>query len=406
MGQFANEMEALETRRLLSAAIQVRDGTLIVMGTPRGDEIVVSNIHADGAIPVDEGKPIFVTINGRERKLDGSKIRRVRVIAGGGGDRVVMSETVNELVKVAQGLPATILGGEGNDTITGGSAADSISGGAGCDLIDGDGGNDTLDGDGNSDSLMGNVGKDLLRGGTGDDRFTMDEEDKADGGADVDFFYRGQIDGYNPDSDVNTTNMEGFLEHNVPAPSIHYRKGVLVVEGTRRADLINVTFDPLTKDTVTFYISGRVVRHVPLAGVKTIRIEGGDGDDSIAIEPESGDNLAYFETAPMDFPLQLIGGNGNDTIVGGFGGDLLMGGAGNDVLAGSEGNDSIYGGDGNDTLRGNAGDDTVNGEGGTDQIAGGAGADTFQAPIDMDAERTDFDPGTDKTELAPGWTIN
>ena len=409
-------IEGLEDRRLLSASILVKDGTLIVRGTPRADDIVVSTLHADGGIPVISGSsgnagqsPLFVRINGRERILDASKIRRVRVEAGAGDDNVVMtkSEVIagfgDTITLIVQPLPSTILGGDGNDTLVGGAVADYISGGAGHDSINGENGNDTLDGDGNADTLAGDNGNDLLRGGTGDDRFTMDENDKADGGDGTDFFYRtSETSIIDPESDTNAAHMEGFFESNNPAPSIQFRKGVIVVEGTRRSDLINVRFDSNTNKFVTFYVSGRVVSHVPLAGVKAIRIEGGDGDDQLSIGPESTKDLLFIpEIGPMTFPLQLFGQNGNDTLIGALGNDLLEGGAGNDVLAGSEGNDTLYGGAGNDTLRGNDGNDTVIGNAGTDQITGGEGADLFQSPTDLNSERTDFDSATDKNEIVP-----
>lgn len=352
-------IEALENRRLLSASILVKDGTLIVRGTPRADEIVVSGLGAiDGNVP-NAVPPLLVTINGRQRTIDATKIRRVRVEAGAGDDSVIMTHTNSMLAvqDVQQFLPATILGGEGNDTLIGGEAADSISGGAGCDSLVGGNGNDTLDGDGNSDSLIGSAGKDLLRGGAGDDRFTMDENDRADGGDGTDFFYRDSVTGIiNPSNPAGAANMEGFLESATPAPAIRFQKGYLIAEGTRRSDFITLNYDSNTTDSVEIGINGRVVSHIPLGGVKAIRIEGGDGDDRIEVGPESTVNAAYIpEIKPMHFPLQLAGGNGNDTLIGALGNDLLSGGAGNDELAGSEGDDTLIGGKGDDTLRGNAG---------------------------------------------------
>jgi Ca2+-binding RTX toxin-like protein len=362
-----NMIEALEDRRLLSASILVRDGTLIVRGTRRADEIVVQGMPLpqqviSGLGPVHTTAsaipPFLVTINGRQRTINGN-IRRVRVEAGAGDDSVKLSgsNTTLDFLDVKLSLPATLLGGDGNDTLVGGEAADSISGGAGCDSLDGGNGNDTLDGNANSDTLIGSSGKDLLRGGAGDDRFTMDEDDRADGGDDTDFFFRDSATGImNPSNSAGTANMEGFLESATPAPAIRFQKGFLIAEGTRRSDFITLNYDSNTTDSVQIGVNGRVVSHIPLGGVKAIRIEGGDGDDRIEVGPESTVNAAFIpEIKPMHFPLQLAGGNGNDTLIGALGNDLLSRGAGNDELAGSDGDDTLIGGKGEDTLRGNTG---------------------------------------------------
>ena len=95
-----------------------------------------------------------------------------------------------------EGLPATIVGTDGNDTLRGtpgndvivalkghdtidglggndiicaGSGADTISGGDGHDVLLGNGGRDTITGDGGNDVLFGGKGKDNLQGGIGND---------------------------------------------------------------------------------------------------------------------------------------------------------------------------------------------------------------------------------------------
>src|ERR1700704_415438 len=117
-------IEGLEDRRLLSASISVIDGTLIVRGTQRSDHIVVSEHRVDGSIPQD-GPALFVRINGRERRLESSKIKRVLVEAGNGDDHVEMTDDpfftgvrVAQVI-IEQTLPATLLGGRGNDTLIG-----------------------------------------------------------------------------------------------------------------------------------------------------------------------------------------------------------------------------------------------------------------------------------------------
>ena len=47
MGRSSHLIENLEHRRLLSASILVKDGTLIFHGTPRSDQIIVSDRDAN-----------------------------------------------------------------------------------------------------------------------------------------------------------------------------------------------------------------------------------------------------------------------------------------------------------------------------------------------------------------------
>src|SRR4051812_48780945 len=121
-------LEPLESRQLLSASIGVHDGTLIVRGTRRADNIVVNELppqpFRDPTLP----DALYVTINGRTRRLDAAGIRNVRVEAGAGDDWVQMSKdpffTTFSLAVVThqQTRPATILGGDGDDTLIGGEA--------------------------------------------------------------------------------------------------------------------------------------------------------------------------------------------------------------------------------------------------------------------------------------------
>ncbi|MEM6408783.1 MAG: calcium-binding protein, partial [Pseudomonadota bacterium] len=84
--------------------------------------------------------------------------------------------------------------------------------------------------------------------------------------------------------------------------------------------------------------------------------------------------------------IEIVAGNGNDTVDGGSGEDTIDGGAGddvidgwggNDVLTGGAGNDYLFGDTGDDTLSGGTGNDTLLGTWGNDSMSGGDDADTF-----------------------------
>ena len=82
-------------------------------------------------------------------------------------------------VPTCEGVPATIVGTEGNDRINGTpgddvivglGGRDRIAGGAGNDLICGYGGHDTVSGGPGADRLFGGGGRDHIMGNKGRDR--------------------------------------------------------------------------------------------------------------------------------------------------------------------------------------------------------------------------------------------
>ena len=124
------------------------------------------------------------------------------------------------------------------------------------------------------------------------------------------------------------------------------------------------------------FANGEAIDDATVINTNLIRVNGGDGSDTIALDETNG-------TLPA---AHLLGGDGNDTLTGGSGGDLLSGGAGNDFVAGGAGNDTLIGGDGNDFVDGDqgsdfgllgAGDDVFRWDqgDGSDRVEGGSGSD-------------------------------
>jgi RTX calcium-binding nonapeptide repeat (4 copies) len=143
----------------------------------------------------------------------------------------------------------------------------------------------------------------------------------------------------------------------------------------------------------------------PAAGVSSIFVNAGDGDDSIALDSVSLD--ATLEGG--DGNDRLVGGGGQDTLDGGAGDDTLQGGGGADRLDGGDGNDSLNGGDGNDVIKGAAGDDQLSGDDGDDILDGSDGFDTLDggAGDDIllggnDADELTGGPGADQLFGGPG----
>lgn len=110
--------------------------------------------------------------------------------------------------------------------------------------------------------------------------------------------------------------------------------------------------------------------------IKHIVINGGPGDNRIDL---SDVNEETFPNLVNDFhpPVEINGGDGNDTMKGSAYRDLMSGDAGNDKQYGGKGKDSLYGGDGDDTQMGEDGNDYQDGGDGNDIQDGGDGVDSL-----------------------------
>jgi Ca2+-binding RTX toxin-like protein len=115
----------------------------------------------------------------------------------------------------------------------------------------------------------------------------------------------------------------------------------------------------------------------PGAGIKTITVDAGDRDDTIALDAA---------TIPGTITEDLDGGAADDTVTGANTPGTLRGGTGNDrvigrgTVDGGAGNDVLTGSPLADNLRGSSGRDTLDGGFGADDIAGGGSTDTLIYP--------------------------
>jgi FtsP/CotA-like multicopper oxidase with cupredoxin domain len=94
------------------------------------------------------------------------------VIQGGGGNDVIVGRGGNDV----------ICGGAGNDRLFGNKGRDTLLGGTGKDVLKGGQGDDRLFGNTGRDTLLGGTGKDVLKGAQGNDRlFGQENNDAMDG---------------------------------------------------------------------------------------------------------------------------------------------------------------------------------------------------------------------------------
>jgi Ca2+-binding RTX toxin-like protein len=146
--------------------------------------------------------------------------------------------------------------------------------------------------------------------------------------------------------------------------------GTLLVAGTRRADDIHLSLNAGDATRLDVVINGGTPVTFDLAELTAgIRIEGGNGGDTLGVDPA------------VSIGAVLIGGNGKDVLSGGAGDDRLEGGNGIDHLTGGAGRDALLGGNGADVLNGGDDDDHLDGGRAKDRVTGGPGTDVFNGDV-------------------------
>ncbi|WP_304665236.1 calcium-binding protein [Massilia sp. erpn] len=299
-----------------------------------------------------------------------------RVYAGGGDDGFSMGAG-NDWVHGEDGNDR-LLGQDGSDTLYGDAGKDTLFGGAGDDSLFGGDGNDQLLGEDGNDTLDGGAGNDLLMGGAGNDTFVF----QSGSGQDT-----VNASGYTPGHiwtlkflDIPSTGLTGLYKSDTNL-IIAYGNGDQITVGSHFSGSEANRFefsDGKIYSLQELYLAYplRLSQAADTANVQkySVQILAGDGDDSVSTF--EGNDTVYGE-------------DGNDILSGGDGNDWLDGGTGNDQVKGGAGNDTLLGGLDNDTLQGDAGDDLIIGGAGNDVLRGGTGNDTFHGGTGNDTIEAD-----------------
>lgn len=178
-------------------------------------------------------------------------------------------------------------------------------------------------------------------------------------------------------ADIITSDLSKIFVAAVPppppppvAPPVYLSThGTLVIEGTRKADIVELA---VSGSKIVTMLNGQAFGS-RLSRVRAISIMTGLGNDTITLD------------SSIAVSANISAGGGNDTV---------QGGSGNDTINGEDGRDNLNGGRGADFVDGGAGDDTVAGGKGVDQIFGNVGDDVFRL-TDDDSELFDFNPVDD-----------
>jgi Ca2+-binding RTX toxin-like protein len=293
----------------------------------------------------------------------------------------------------------TIYGLGGHDVInasqvTAGAMQFHVDGGVGNDRITGSQSSDILVGDSGNDTIIGEDGKDTAFLGAGNDLFVWssgDGSDVVEGEADIDTLRfngsgSGEIITVTPNVGRTLLTRNGAIvldlddverlqvralggadsiwlddltgtDVKLVAIDLAAKAGGSIADG--KIDYVRV-IGGAGDDTIGVALSGARIVTTGLAA--TASIAHADATDILVIDGGSGnDAIKASSLAAGKMSLQLLGGDGDDTVTGSAGNDRVRGGAGNDVAFLGAGNDFYIWspGDGNATINGQGGTDTL-----------------------------------------------
>ncbi|MBS2021131.1 MAG: hypothetical protein JST92_01885 [Deltaproteobacteria bacterium] len=298
-----------------------------------------------------------------------------------------------------------IYGGAGNDTLTGGSGDDVLYGGDGNDKLSGGGGSDVLFGEDGDDTLIA-----FASSSTGSTYFGGNGVDTIDYSArthDLTLVMDATLTGDYPAGTIAGTwsGEGGGAEHDRIGADIENLiagSGDDKITGNALGNVLNGgpgddTFYAVTAIANDTYIGG--------PGIDTVSYAARTAAVRLAIDnlADSGDQAQGEKDTIRGDIENLIGGDGDDTLIGNSGPNRLEGGPGDDTIYGLDGDDVLVGGPGDDRLFGGNGDDTflyvsASGGEGNDVIDCGAGAnDTIDFSVRTVAVRVDLRAGSTST---------
>ena len=270
--------------------------------------------------------------------------------------------------ETCNGLPATIIGTDGND---------HRDGTPGKDVFLMKGGDNTVSGLGGDDTACMGTGDDTFTGGPGDDTFVAepfadgrddffgDDGKNQSGAADL-ATYAARTTAVNVSLDGSHNDGQAGEGDNIAGADVDAVRGgsgddVLTERNVGQRTLFGGPGDDTLSGGFNLFAEAGDDTLIHIAGGGSGSLHGGDGADRLT-------DLANVKS-------DLQGEDGPDRISGGPGRDVLFGGAGDDRIAGGLGSESILGGDGNDLITGGLGDDVISGGTGDDTYLAGTGPD-------------------------------
>jgi Ca2+-binding RTX toxin-like protein len=327
--------------------------------------------------------------------------RSIQILSG---DAAAFNTAPLDYAAGAAPSPQDTTGGDGDDDLRGGPGDDAIAGGGGNDWIGASGGNDSVDGGDGDDTLA-------LFGSRADFDIVQ-----TSGG--LVLHDRTGLEG-----DLTVSNVEAFYfaRDGATYAAADFFPYVLTANG----DLFEGSAAPNVVEGLAGDdgLSGNGGNDVLVGGDGGDILAGGDDDDSLTggagddrLDGGPGNDVALFAGSSTDYAVarqldgtltvvDLVGGDGTDTLAGldrlFFAGDgveiwtsadyRVQASEGADVLGGGPDFDMILGLGGDDLIHAGAGDDYIDGGPGADTMVGGDGSDNYY--VDDPADLVIEDPG-------------
>jgi Ca2+-binding RTX toxin-like protein len=349
---------------VLSLSADFAGGILTITGDEHDNTLVASRDPA-GTILVNGGT---VAVTGGLPTIANTTL--IRILGLEGNDVLLVDDGNGPMP------PASLLGGEGDDTLTGSANADELDGGPGDDTLFGRDGNDSLVGGAGNDTLNGGRGLDQFFGGEGDDEMVWNPGDGSD-----------LVEGEDGEDTLvfNGANVDENVDLSANGQRFRFFRNVG-----------NVTMDCDGIERVVFHALGGADQVIvnSLAGTKVTAVAldlsgaagAGDGHaDTVAVRGTATNDLITLrgstngvDVLGLTAAVTIVGGEAglDELVIDGLGGDdvvdaaaveagaihlTLNGGAGNDTLIGGQGDDTFVWnpGDGSDVLEGQSGQDTM-----------------------------------------------
>src|SRR5262249_35943878 len=291
--------------------------TLSIVGTNADEAVAISQSSTDpNTLTLDIGNDGTV-----DQSFDRTTFSHIDVLLKGGND------TFFEPAGVLADEQLTVNGGPGNDTITTGDGADTVIGSKGDDKIRTGNGDDRIFSGSGNDDVDGEKGNDFANLGVGDDTFTWlpgEGSDTVDGsfgfdhlnfvgaaGAEkmaltpngrdavftrdvgtirmdlhdmeaLDLHALGNTDDITVGDMRGTTMKEANLDLAGPAGGGDGAADTITVDGTARADNVNVTANNGAVDVTGL----RVQTHITSPEVADhLQVNTNDGNDRVQVDP-------------------------------------------------------------------------------------------------------------------------
>jgi Ca2+-binding RTX toxin-like protein len=359
------------------SSTDIEEVAIDLAGAPNGTtgDGAVDDIVAEG-----NNAPEFIEVSVENGKVIVTGLPTLLTIEhADSNDRLTIKGNDGRDVIAATGVAAgtmqfTFDGGAGNDSLQGSNGADLFYGGTGSDFVIGNRGDDTADLGEGDDTFVWNPGdgSDLVEGGQGRDLMIFvgnganENVDISANGERVRFF-----------RDVANVTMDLNDVERIDFQALAGTDNIVVhdLSGTDTSE-VNISLasaaNPVTGDgqadrVTTEGTAGNdaiIVTHAnfltTVSGLPAkLTVGGADATlDTLVIAAGAGNDTIDASAMPADkIQLELLGGDGADTIKGSAGSDSIVGGRGDDVAfmgagddtfvwAPGEGSDSVEGGDG------------------------------------------------------------